>query len=248
MLIKTGNILSPLLGVHMVLIYSFISLLIFMGIVYGFIVFLKNKKEAVTSIHEAMETQIHDLTVKYTQLIQELNQEVQKLQHKLLKTEERCLSYQKLVDLHQEEVKALKQENLQLGEEVIQKERQINELSLAQLEPNLFDFDKRKKETSYRELKKVYDEKSQALDKIKNHLFEIESKYLILKKSTEEEMTGLNKTELSLIEQLKTSEDEKKKLEAELMSLHQLVATLSGPTSSKKRKSKAALGSQPPAQ
>lgn len=208
--------------------FSFWSLIFGLGIGAALtFTLLFSQKKPQNNVHssEDHEAKLHDLVVQHSQTVNGLNQEVQKLQQRLLRVEERCLSYQKLVEVHQEELKILRQDNHQLGEDILQKERKLNELYLAQLEPDLFDTERRKTELSYLELKKKYDDKVQGLEKIKSRLFQIESDYLTLKKSKEEE--ELDTTDSSLIEQLKTSEEERKRLESELSTLQQVVSTLS---------------------
>ncbi len=168
-----------------------------------------------------------DLQTQTNQTTEGLNSEIKKLQQKLLRSEERCTSYQKLVDVHQGEIHQLKSESGQLGQHVIEKERKIAELQLARLEPDLFDAEKRQTESSFRELKKQFDEKSQALDQTRVHLFRVESELLLFQKEKEEQNRMPNPSEATLIHQLKQTEEEKKKLETELVSLQQIVSELS---------------------
>jgi chromosome segregation ATPase len=173
------------------------------------------------------EGRFHDLETQSSQTIDGLNREIQKQQQKLARAEERCLSYQKLVDVHQNEIDKSKQDNAQMGQHVIEKDRQLKELQLARIEPDLFDAEKRQAESSHRELKKQFEEKSQALDQARIRLFRAESELLLLQKEKEEQTRIFNPSESKLIDQLKYAEDEKKKLESELVSLQQLVSELS---------------------
>ena len=115
----------------------------------------------------------------------------------------------------------------EIGEELIARERKIAELQLARLEPDLFDAEKRQTESSFRELKKQFEEKSQALEQTRADLFRLESELLLAQKEKEEQSRQPNPTESTLISQLKQTEDEKKKLETELVSLQQIVSELS---------------------
>src|SRR6185436_19203253 len=110
-----------------------------------------------------------------------------KLQQKLVRAEERCTSYQKLVDVHQGEIDQLKRESTQIGQQIIASDRKVAELQLAKLEPDLFDAEKRQTESSYRELKKQFDEKSQALEQARIRLFRVESELLLVQKEKEEQ-------------------------------------------------------------
>ncbi len=168
-----------------------------------------------------------DLQAQTNLAIENLNAESKKLQQKLTRTEERCTSYQKLVDVHQAEIGQLKRESSQMGQLVIEKERKVAQLELAKLEPDLFDAEKRQTESSYRELKKQFEEKSQALEQARARLFSVESQLLTTQKEQEEQSRQLNPAESTLIHQLKQTEEEKKKLETELASLQQIVSELS---------------------
>lgn len=168
-----------------------------------------------------------DLQAQTNLTIENLNAESKKLQQKLTRAEERCTSYQKLVDVHQAEIGQLKREGSQMGQLVIEKERKVAQLELAKLEPDLFDAEKRQTESSYRELKKQFEEKSQALEQARTRLFSVESQLLAAQKEKEEQSRQLNPSESTLIHQLKQTEEEKKKLETELASLQQIVSELS---------------------
>ncbi len=196
-----------------------------LGLALGsaFFLILMSFKGVATPI----ESGFHDLEAQSKQTIEAVNRDSQKLQQKLLRAEERCLSYQKLVDVHQGEIDKLKHEGGQLGEKVIEKNRKIAELQLAKLEPDLFDAEKRQTESSYRELKKQFEEKSQSLEQARVRLFRVESEVLSLQKEKEEQSRNVNPAEATLIDQLKQTEDEKKKLETELASLQQIVSELS---------------------
>jgi hypothetical protein len=174
------------------------------------------------------EGRFHDLESQSAQNTEGLNREIQKLHQKLLRAEERCQSYQKLVDVHQGEIDRLKQENNQIGQQVIEKDRQNKELQLARIEPDLFDASKRQTESSHRELKKQFEEKSQALEQARIKLFRVESELLLAQKEKEEQTRASNPAEGQFIQQLKQAEEDKKKLEAELASLQQVVSQLSG--------------------
>lgn len=113
-----------------------------------------------------------------SQTIDGLNREVQKLQQKTIRSEERCLSYQKLVDVHQNEIEKLRQENQTIADQLIQKERKLNQLQLARLEPDLFDSQLRQTESVNRELKKQLREKQELLKK-KEFTEELESRDLL---------------------------------------------------------------------
>jgi DNA repair exonuclease SbcCD ATPase subunit len=172
----------------------------------------------------------HRLKEQETQsahLIDQLNREIQKLQQKLVRTEDRCSSYQKLVDVHQAEIDKTRQERTHLSELVIQKDKKLAELQLARLEPDLFDTDKRQKESSFRELKKQFEEKSTVLDQTRARLFRIENELLALQKEKEEGAREISASEMTLIGQMKQMEDENKKMETELVSLQQLISELS---------------------
>jgi chromosome segregation ATPase len=168
-----------------------------------------------------------DLQAQTNLTIENLNAEAKKHQQKLVRAEERCTSYQKLVDVHQAEIAQLKREGNQLGLQVIEKDRKVAEFELAKLAPDLFDAEKRQTESSYRELKKQFEEKSQALEQARTRLFSVESQLLGVQKEKEEQSRQPNSAESTLIHQLKQTEEEKKKLETELASLQQIVSELS---------------------
>jgi Ca2+/Na+ antiporter len=168
-----------------------------------------------------------DLQAQTNLTIETLTTEGKKLQQKLVRAEERCTSYQKLVDVHQNEIDQLKREGTQMGQQVIEKDRKVAELQLAKLEPDLFDAEKRQTESSHRELKKQFEEKSQALEQARHKLFAAEIQLLAIQKEKEEQSRQPDFAELTLIQQLKQMEEEKKKLETELSSLQQIVSELS---------------------
>ncbi len=108
------------------------------------------------------QMRLDEAASKASQIIDGLNREMQKLQQKTTRSEERCLSYQKLVEVHQQEIEKLRQENQTIAEQLIQKERKLNELYLSKMEPDLFDSQRRQVETINRELKKqLLDTKSE---------------------------------------------------------------------------------------
>lgn len=168
-----------------------------------------------------------DLQAQTNLTIENLNVEAKKLQQKLVRAEERCTSYQKLVDVHQGEIDQLKREGNQLGLQVIEKDRKVAEFELSKLVPDLFDAEKRQTESSYRELKKQFEEKSQALEQARHRLFSAESQLIAVQKEKEEQSRQPNPADSTLIQQLKQTEEEKKKLETELASLQQIVSELS---------------------
>jgi chromosome segregation ATPase len=214
------------------------------GITLGaglFLALITSKSEEPPAPPEQQNNPWHvrflDLQAQTNQTIDSLNTEGKKLQQKLFRAEERCTSYQKLVDVHQGEIDQLKREGNQLGLQVIENDRKITELQLAKLEPDLFDTEKRQTESSYRELRKQFEEKSQALEQTRIRLFRVESELLLLQKEKEEQSRQPDPAESTLIHQLRQTEDEKKKLEAELASLQQIVSELSlsrGKTTRKK--------------
>ena len=173
------------------------------------------------------QARFHDLDAQSKETIENFSRESQKMQQKLVRSEERCSSYQKLVDVHQGEIDKLKHEGGLLGQQLIEKDRKIAELQLAKLEPDLFDAEKRQTESSYRELKKQFEEKSQALEQTRSRLYRVENEVLALQKEKEEQTRNVNPAEATLIDQLKQTEEEKKKLETELVSLQQIVSELS---------------------
>ena len=203
------------------------------GIALGsalFLILTSFKTEALPAPIESnnpWQARYHDLDAQTKQTIDELKRESQKVQQKLVRAEERCASYQKLVDVHQGEIDKLKHEGGQLGVHLVEKDRKIAELQLAKLEPDLFDAEKRQTESAYRELKKQFDEKTQTLEQTRVRLFRIENEVLTLQKEREEQSRNVNPAEATLIDQLKQTEEEKKKLETELVSLQQIVSELS---------------------
>jgi len=164
-----------------------------------------------------------DLQAQTNLTVETLNVESKKMQQKLARAVERCTSYQKLVDVHQAEIDQLKRETSQMGQHVIEKDRKVAELQLAKLEPDLFDAEKRQTESSYRELKKQFEEKSEALELARSRLYQAETQLLSIQKEKE----NPNPTESTLIHQLKQMEEDKKQLESELASLQQVVSELS---------------------
>jgi chromosome segregation ATPase len=196
-----------------------------------FLALITNKPEEVPVPPEQQnnpwQVRFLDLQAQTNLTIESLNAEGKKLQQKLARAEERCTSYQKLVDVHQAEIEQLKREGSQMGQQVIEKERKVAELELAKLEPDLFDAEKRQTESSHRELKKQFEEKSQALEQARGRLFSVESQLLAVQKEKEEQTRQPDPSESTLILQLKQTEEEKKKLETELASLQQVVSELS---------------------
>ena len=190
---------------------------------------LKSDKTSVPVELENNPWQVRflDLQTQTEQTVENLNQEAKKVNQKLLRAEERCTSYQKLVDVHQGEIDQLKRQSAEIGQQLITREQKIAELQLARLEPDLFDAEKRQTESSYRALKKQFEEKSQALEQIRSQLFRVESQLLLAQKEKEEQSRQPNLSESTLIHQLRQTEEEKKKLEVELSSLQQIVSELS---------------------
>ncbi|HEX4839703.1 MAG TPA: hypothetical protein VFU89_04595, partial [Rhabdochlamydiaceae bacterium] len=78
-------------------------------------------------------------------------------------------------------------------------------------------------ESSYRELKKQFEEKSEALELARSRLYQAETQLLSIQKEKE----NPNPAESTLIHQLKQMEEDKKQLESELASLQQVVSELS---------------------
>jgi len=193
-----------------------------------FMMLMSFKTEApVVEQANPSQSRFDELKTQASQTIESLNREVQKMEQRLVRADERCLSYQKLVEVHQTEIDKLKLESGQLGQHLIEKDRKIAELQLARIEPDLFDAEKRQTESSYRELKKKFDEKSQALEQARIRLFRLESEVLALQKERDEQARMVNPAEATLIQQLQQTEEEKKKLETELVSLQQIVSELS---------------------
>ena len=100
----------------------------------------KTEKPIPPSTDEKLpwQARLDESEARASQIIEGLNREVQKLQQKTIRSEERCLSYQKLVEVHQQEIEKLRQENHTALEQLIQKERKLNELYLSRMEPDLF--------------------------------------------------------------------------------------------------------------
>jgi hypothetical protein len=140
-----------------------------------FIVLSKIEKHKPSPAQDKLQWQaqwqarLDEAEAKASQSIDGLSRELQKLQLKAIRSEERCLSYQKLVEVHQQEIEKLRSENQAVAQQLIQKERKLNELYLAKMEPDLFDSQRLQVETINRELKK------QLLD-TKSELAEISSK------------------------------------------------------------------------
>jgi chromosome segregation ATPase len=143
-----------------------------LGVAIGagcFALFPQTKQQAPLPSDE-WKNRYHLLEAETARTVGGLNSEVQKLQQKIMRTEERCNSYQKLVDVHQNEIDKLIQEKNGISERLIEKDRKLGEKELAQMEPDLFDADKRQTEISLRELRKQFDEKSQKLDQAEKEL------------------------------------------------------------------------------
>ncbi|HNA62214.1 MAG TPA: hypothetical protein PKW79_03980 [Rhabdochlamydiaceae bacterium] len=143
-----------------------------LGIAIGvgcFTLFPQAKQQTPPMVDE-WKSRYHLLEAETAKTLGGLNSEVQKLQQKIMRTEERCHSYQKLVDVHQNEIDKLIQEKNGLSERLIEKDRKLGEKELAQMEPDLFDTDKRQTEISLRELRKQFDEKSQKLAQAEKEL------------------------------------------------------------------------------
>lgn len=175
----------------------------------------------------AWQMKLEEAQSRTSQTIDGLNREVQRLEQKSIRSEERCHSYQKLVDVHQQEIEKLRYENHDLAQQLIQKERKLNQLHLARVEPDLFDAQLRQTESANRELKKQLSEKQQQLYETRSHLSQAKN-----------EMTS-DMTEL--LEKLKASEEERSKLESEMAALKQLMTRFSANKDPKKtiRKKKA---------
>jgi hypothetical protein len=127
-------------------------------------VLLSNKKTEVVpqaAVEEKLEwkMKLEESEAKSAQTIDALNKELQKQQQKAIRAEERCNQFQKLVDVHQHEIEKQRLDNQNIGEQLIQKERKLNALYLAKMEPDLFDHDRHHVESINRELKKKLKEK-----------------------------------------------------------------------------------------
>jgi chromosome segregation ATPase len=142
-----------------------------------FVLFYKDEKPASAPIDETQKWQMRmdEQQREASQTIDGLNRELQKIQQKTIRSEERCHSYQKLVEVHQQEIEKLKGENHNLAEQLIQKERKLNELNLSKMEPDLFDMERRQTETINRQLKKQLSDTKNELAKKK-----LESRDLLL--------------------------------------------------------------------
>lgn len=116
------------------------------------------------------KTKFHILEAETAQTVDRLKGEVQKLQQKMVRTEERCQSYQKLVDVHQNEIEKLVQEKKDLSGSLVDKERKLGAAQLAQLEPDLFDMNRRQTEVALRELRKQFEEKSELLAQARSEI------------------------------------------------------------------------------
>lgn len=186
--------------------------------------FLSSSKEPElpASLQEPWKDRYHELERESSKAIHDLKQEIDKSQQKLVRAEERCQSYQKLIDVHQGEIEKLKTDHLHLGEMVIQKEKKINELKMAHLQPDLFQMDQRNLEAAYHDLKKQWEEQSELLNHANSRVVQLEEELAVFQK-------GDQVNSVDLIEQLKQSEEERKRLEAELVSLQHLVSELAQP-------------------
>ena len=136
----------------------------------GCFALIPEKKKPPLPVTDEWKNRFHLLEAETAKTVSGFNLEMQKLQQKMMRTEERCNSYQKLVDVHQNEIEKLIQEKNGLSERLIEKDRKLSEKELAQMEPDLFDTDKRQAEISLRELRKQFDEKSQKLAQAEKEL------------------------------------------------------------------------------
>lgn len=128
-----------------------------------YILLAGKKPEPATpsAVEEKIEwkMKLEESEAKASQTIDALNKELQKQQQKAIRAEERCLQYQKLVDVHQHEIEKLRLDHHNVADQLIQKERKLNSLYLAKMEPDLFDHDRHNVESINRELKKKLKEK-----------------------------------------------------------------------------------------
>ena len=145
------------------------------------------------------ESRFHEAEQKRGQEATEYEAEQKKLQQKALRAEERAASYQKLVRVHQGEIEKLKADHHYLSESLIQKERALNAMEVAHMQPDLFD----KKE----------DEQVALLEK------ECEALREKIARLEKERPQAANLE----------AEEENERLKAELISLQQLVTELSLP-------------------
>jgi hypothetical protein len=132
-----------------------------------------------------------------------------RVEQRLSRSEERALSYQKLVQACQAEIEQLKAAHLYLSESAIQKEREINTLKVAHLQPDLFDTKNVESEAAFQALKKECDEMRLYMANVQRP------------EKQEDPHT--------VAEQLKIAQEENERLQAELISLQQLVTELSLP-------------------
>lgn len=200
---------------------SFLSLGLGAAVVLAlFSLLLTIKTKEPVPLPNPWEGRFRELDNQTALTIEELNQQTQKLQQKLTRSDERCLSYQNLVEVHQSEIDKLKADHHHLVESVIQKERQINTLKFAHLQPDLFDTEKRTLEVAYKELKKECEEARLRVMTLENELLALQA---------EKPSRRAIPSESTLTEQLRTAEEENQRLQAELISLQQLVTELSLP-------------------
>jgi hypothetical protein len=124
--------------------------------IFTFLSPTKTEKPLQPLVEEKLQHQakLDEVETRTSQTIDGLNRELHKLQQKSIRSEERCLSYQKLVEVHQQEIEKLRQDNQTVAQQLIQKERKLNELYLSKMEPDLFDAQRHQVETVNRELKK----------------------------------------------------------------------------------------------
>lgn len=98
--------------------------------------------------------------------LENLKLELEQLRQKIREAEEKTVSYQKLVEVHEQEIEKLRSDNHTLGDKLMQKEGQYNELYLSQMEPDLFDTKLRQAEGMNRQLKQeLLDAKSALKEK-----------------------------------------------------------------------------------
>lgn len=157
-----GAILGAMAVVWMILQRDMISFSSFTaGVALGsslFVVLTSSKAEKPLQVpsEEKLQWQmkLEESESKSAQTIDSLSRELQKVQQKAIRSEERCISYQKLVEVHQQEIEKLRNDTQTVAQELIQKERKLNSLYLAKMEPDLFDNDRHQVESINRELKK----------------------------------------------------------------------------------------------
>jgi chromosome segregation ATPase len=148
------------------------------------------------------EGRFHEVEQKWAQDVAEQEAQHKKLHQKMVRAEERAASYQKLVHVHQEEIEKLKADHHYLSESLLQKERSLNALKVAHLQPDLFEAEKKRDDLAAQLLQKECEE--------------LRQKLALLEREAKEPFT------LEL-------EEENERLKAELMSLQQLVTELSLP-------------------